>query len=583
MWGRRRETFRLWGASSRLRDKKDSSAPTEMIRTALTLALAFAATRSATAQDSTTARVDRVFSAYARPGMPGCALGVYRDGRLAYSRGYGLANVADSTPITPKTIFDLGSTSKQFTAASIILLAQQGKLSLDDDVRRFIPELPSYGKTITIRHLLHHTSGIRDYIGLLALGGVDIAGRATAKQTLDAIVRQKALNFEPGSDHLYSNSGYFLLSQIVERVSGKSMQAFAHEQIFRPLGMTTTHYRDDHSKPLPGGATSYSPAPAGFSINSSKWEQTGDGAVYTTVEDLLKWDNNFYDPKVGGPKLLEELHRTGKLNNDSALTYAAGLVVSPYRGVRSVSHSGAWMGFRADLQRFPDHKLSVATLCNVANSNPTALGRSVAEVYLGDKFGPLAFTPSPAAAAPSAPGPAVTLTTSEMQQWVGNYASVANGSPRTIVLEGGKLFATAGPNRLELTPRSGTDFTIVAGANTVLLRFERGPQGRRIRQFIGAQEGPAFEEVVATEPISPAYAGTYRSDELAASFSVVVANDALQVKTASGGTIPFRRIRDGVFQAGSTTLRFDPVRDGSVPGFALDQGRVRGIRFVRTP
>jgi CubicO group peptidase (beta-lactamase class C family) len=515
--------------------------------------------------------------------MPGCALGIYRDGRMLYSRGYGLASIADSTPITPRTIFDLGSTSKQFTAASIILLAQQGKLSLDDNVRRFIPELTNYGKPITIRHLLHHTSGIRDYIGLLVLGGADISGRATAKETLDAIVRQKALNFEPGSEHLYSNSGYFLLSQIVERVSGKSMQAFANEQIFRPLGMTSTHYRDDHSKPLPGAATSYSPTPSGFTINSSKWEQTGDGAVYTTVEDLIKWDNNFYNPKVGGPKMLEELHRTGKLNNDSALTYAAGLVVDQYRGVRSVSHGGAWMGFRAELQRFPDQRLSVATLCNVANSNPTALARSVAAVFLADKFAPQTFTPAPNATPAPLPGPVVTLTTAELQQWVGSYISTANGSPRVITLDGGKLVAMAGTNRIELTPHSPTDFTIVAGANTVLLRFERGPQGRRIKQWIGAQEGPAFEEVTASEAISPAYAGTYRAEELAASFTVAVANDVLQVKTASGSTIPFRRIRDGVFVAGGTTLRFDAARDGEIAGFALDQGRVRGIRFVRTP
>ena len=553
-----------------------------MPRTALTIALTVAIAQSAAAQDSITARVDRVFDAYARPGMPGCALGVYRDGRIIYSRGYGLANIADSAPITPKTIFDLGSTSKQFTAASIILLAQQGKLSLDDDVRRFIPELPVYQKPITIRHLLHHTSGIRDYIGLLTLGGADISGRTTAKQTLEAIARQKALNFEPGSEHLYSNSGYFLLSQIVERVSGKTMQAFAHEQIFRPLGMTSTHYRDDHSKPLPGGATSYSPTPVGFNVNSSKWEQTGDGAVYTTVEDLIRWDNNFYDPKVGGQKLLEELHRTGILNNGSPITYAAGLIVSQYRGVRTVSHSGAWMGFRADLQRFPDQKLSVATLCNVANSNPTALGRSVAEVYIGDKLGPVTLAASPSTPAPAA-GPVVTLTIAELQQWVGNYASTANGSPRVIVLDSGKLVATAGQNRVELIPHSPTDFTVTLGANKILLRFERGPQGRRIRQWIGAQEGPAFEEVMATRPLSPAYAGTYQSDELAAAFTVTVVNDALQVKVPSGSTIGFRRVSDGVFAAGPTTLRFDPVRDGVVSGFALDQGRVRGIRFIRTP
>lgn len=536
---------------------------------------------AAVAQDSITAKVDAVFAAFERPGAPGCALGVYRDGRMLYMRGYGLANIAEPAPITPGTIFDIGSTSKQFTAASVILLAQQGKLSLDDDVRRFIPELPAYGKTITIRHLLHHTSGIRDYIGLLTLGGADIAGRTTAKQALDAIVRQKALNFEPGTEHLYSNSGYFLLGQIVERASGKSLRAFADEQIFRPLGMTSTHFRDDHSTPLAGAAMAYSPTQSGWNVDMSKWEQTGDGAVYTTVQDLLLWDNNFHEPKVGGAALLEELHRTGTLTDGSALRYAAGLVVDQYRGLRSVSHGGAWGGYRAELLRFPEQKLSVAALCNVANSAPGALARSVASVYLAERLAPVTAAGSPASQeSPRAARPVVTLSDAELQQWAGTYASLANGSPRVLAVEGGRLMATVNQNRVELVPQSATEFTTTLGTNTILLRFERGPDGRRIRQWIGTQEGPAFEEVTATAPTA-AFAGTYWSDELAASFTVVVAGDVVRVTLPSGQSTAFRQIRDGMFVGGGRTLRFDAPRDGRSAGFALDQGRVRGIRFVR--
>src|SRR5688500_8376152 len=228
-------------------------------------------------QEPITARVDKVFAAYDRKDSPGCALGVYRDGKIEYARGYGMADVQAGVPITPRTIFDIGSTSKQFTAAAVLLLAQQGKLSLDDDVRRHIPELPQYQKPITIRHLLHHTSGLRDYIGLLTLGGANTEGHTTAKQALDAIVRQKALNFEPGAEFLYSNSGYFLLSQIVERVSGKSMRAFAQENLFAPLGMRATHVRDSHKEALSGRAIGYARAPTGYRPLMSDWEQTGDG------------------------------------------------------------------------------------------------------------------------------------------------------------------------------------------------------------------------------------------------------------------------------------------------------------------
>ncbi|HEY9225439.1 MAG TPA: serine hydrolase domain-containing protein [Gemmatimonadaceae bacterium] len=550
-------------------------------------AAVLAATSIATAQnanpnntDSITVRVDRVFAAYDRPGTPGCALGVYRDGRMLYSRGYGLANITNGTPITPKTILDIGSTSKQFTAASVILLAQQGKLSLDDDVRRFIPELPRYQKPITIRHLLHHTSGLRDYIGLLTLGGADLAGRTTAKQALDAIVRQKALNFEPGAEHLYSNSGYFLLAQIVERASGKSMHAFAEENIFRPLGMTSTQFRDDYSQPLVGGAMAYAPSPTGFALDMSKGEQTGDGAVNTTVEDLLSWDNNFYNAKVGGPRLLEELHRTGTLDNGTSLTYAAGLTVSQFRGLRSVSHGGAWAGFRAELLRFPDEKFSVATLCNVGNSNPSVLARQVAEVYLADKLAPVAQASAPATA--SAARPVVTLTRSQMEEWVGKFLNPVSGASRTIAIEGEKLVATSGGTRFELTAHSPSEFTVVVGATTLQLRFERGPDGRRIRQWNGAQELPPFQEVTATGLVSAAYAGTYQSGELAASFTVTIADETIQVKLPAGNLVTLRQIRDGVFVSGGMTARFNSPRDGRSPGFELDLGRVRGIRFERT-
>jgi hypothetical protein len=255
--------------------------------------------------------------------------------------------------------------------------------------------------------------------------------------------------------------------------------------------------------------------------------------------------------------------------------------VNEYRGLRSVSHGGAWGGFRAELLRFPNEKFSVATLCNVGNSNPSALARSVAAIYLADKLGP-ASAATAATSAASAPRPIVTLTNAEMLQWVGSYVSTASGSPRVIAVEGDKLVATAGSTRIEMTPHSATEFSATVGANAFLLRFERGPEGRRIRQWVGEQEGPAFEELKAMGPLSAGYAGTYRSDELAASFTIVVGDEIVQVKLPSGETRTLRRIRDGVFAGGGTTLRFDALRDGRSDGFALDLGRVRGIRFVRT-
>ncbi len=248
-------------------------------------------------------RVDELFREYDRSDSPGCALGVFRDGKIEYARGYGMANLELGVANTPQTVFDIGSTSKQFTAFAIQLLARDGKLSLDDDVRKWVPEIPSYGKIVTIRHLLHHTGGLRDYIELMSLQGVMTEDLTVDADVLDIMARQKAPNFAPGEEHLYCNTGYFLLSVIVKRASGQSLRDFAAERIFGPLGMRHTQFNDSHTRIIPNRATGYSKGKNGvFGIDMSDWEQTGDGAVATTVEDLQRWDQNFYDPKVGDAK-----------------------------------------------------------------------------------------------------------------------------------------------------------------------------------------------------------------------------------------------------------------------------------------
>src|SRR5258705_545977 len=238
---------------------------------------------------------DEVFADLTKLGSPGCALAAARDGKIIYEKGYGLANIEEGVSITPQTVFDIGSTSKQFTSASILLLEKQGKLSLQEDIRKYLPEIPDYGHQITIRHLLNHTSGLRDYLTLFELAGVNTDSVTTDDDALAIIARQKALNFEPGSDWLYSNSGFFLLSVIVKRVSGKTLRQFATETIFEPLQMTQTVFRDEHTQLLPNRAMAYDPKEGGtgYTLDFSYFEQTGDGAVHTSVEDLLKWDENF--------------------------------------------------------------------------------------------------------------------------------------------------------------------------------------------------------------------------------------------------------------------------------------------------
>jgi CubicO group peptidase (beta-lactamase class C family) len=367
------------------------SMPRTMWRQAAAVLACLALCFSGRARDEkSAAATDEIFSDVAKPGSPGCALAVARENKIIYEKGYGLANLEQNVPITPQTVFDIGSTSKQFSASSILLLERRGKLSVNDDIRKYLPEIPDYGKRITILHLLNHTSGIRDYLTLMELAGIPIDGVTGDQEALQIIARQKALNFDPGSDWLYSNSGFFLLSVIVKRVSGKTLREFAAENIFEPLGMSHTQYRDDHTQLIPNRGLAYDQDEKthDWKLAVSYFEQTGDGAVHTTVEDLVKWDENFYTGKVGGKEFVDELESTGKLNNGKPLEYAKGLFIGSYRGLQTVEHGGAWGGYRAQLLRFPEQHFSVVCLCNSGNSNPERRAKRVADVYLASLMKP---------------------------------------------------------------------------------------------------------------------------------------------------------------------------------------------------
>ena len=403
-------------------------------------ALLLAAGGVVNAQEKFAKAADEVFADLTKSGSPGCALAVARGGKIIYEKGYGRANIEDDVEITPRTVFDIGSTSKQFTAASILLLERQGKLSLQDDIRKYLPEIPDYGHKITILHLLNHTSGLRDYLALFELAGMNIDSVTTDQDALAILARQKALNFEPGSDWLYSNSGFFLLSVIVKRASGKTLREFATENIFEPLQMKQTIFRDEHTLLVPNRALAYDSkdAGAGYTLDVSYFEQTGDGAVHTSVEDLLKWDENFYSGKVGGKDFLDEIQEPGKLNNGKTLDYAKGLFGGKYRGLRFVDHGGSWGGYRAQLLRFPEQHFSVACLCNLANANPEKRAHEVADIFLAEEM----KEPKPAREADfekREKKPTVALAAEKLRAYSGHFRSEELLATYTIGIKDGKL------------------------------------------------------------------------------------------------------------------------------------------------
>jgi len=535
--------------------------------------------------------VDTLFKDYDRTDTPGCALGIYRGGRILYAHGYGMANLELSAAITPQTVFDIGSTSKQFTAFAIHLLARDGKLSLDDDIRKWVPEIPDYGKTVTIRHLLHHTGGLRDYIVLLELQGVLVEDLTNDDDVLQVMSTQKAANFAPGEEHLYSNTGYFLLSVIVKRASGKSLRDFAAERIFGPLEMRHTQFNDSHTRIIPNRATGYSKGDDGkFGIDMSDWEQTGDGAVLTTVEDLQRWDENFYQPVVGDKALIDAMQQTGVLNSGKKLAYASALYLTTYRGLDTVSHGGSWAGYRAQLLRFPKQHLSVACLCNNGGTaNPSRLAYQVSEVYLGSLMKPSEAQES----APKTDAVRYGVSVQELKRLAGAYRNVESGEVLELGVWANKLGGDRRGRKFTLEPTAPRRFRIEGlpgGKRTVV--FGDGASGARppmemtIVDEDEEVEKETFEPVTLWKPSASelaALAGTYSSKELSTTWKLEVDGGELFIRHRGAPKKPLKPTVADAFIVDELSLKFQRDSGRAPTGFSLDAGRVRGILFTRVP
>ncbi|MDP2959304.1 MAG: serine hydrolase domain-containing protein [Longimicrobiales bacterium] len=371
--------------------------------------------------DSLSAAVDRLFGRWHRPDSPGAAVLVLRDGKVVHARGYGMADLEHGVPIRPSSVFDIASVSKQFGAMAVALLEAEGRLSVDDDVKKYIPELPDFGHRITIRHLVHHTSGIRDWPGTLAIGGWDYQDVISFPQILRMAFQQRELNFVPGAEHAYSNTGYNLLAETVARVSGMSFREFCQERIFGPLGMTRTHFHDDHTEIVTDRAHSYRRGPDGeYHLVWNSLTALGSSSLFTTAADLARWAGNFENPVVGGPAVIRRMQERGVLNGGDTIAYAWGQSLGRYRGLETWSHGGSWAGYRTTLVRFPQQRFAVVILGNTAEMNPAVLANGVADVYLADVFteaGPAA--PQPPEAAPETWQPSAA----ELEAYAGEYRS----------------------------------------------------------------------------------------------------------------------------------------------------------------
>ena len=534
--------------------------------------------------------VDKIFAKWTSS-TPGCAVGVAVDGKPVLTKAYGLADLEHDVKNTPDTIFEAGSVSKQFTAAAVLLLAREGKLSLDDPVRKYIPELPDYGGPLLIRHILNHTSGLRDWGSVAAIAGWPRTTRVhTHAHVLEIVGHQRALNFPPGTRWSYSNTGFNLAAIIVSRVSGMPFADFTRTRIFEPLGMTHTSWRDDHTRVVKNRAIAYEDGRDGFHTDMPFETVHGNGGLLTTVGDLVTWNENFVMPKVGDASFVALQQQVGKFSDGRAHEYAFGLYNRNYKGVRQVDHSGSTAGYRADLARYPDQHLSVAVLCNVTSGNATQAGRAVADLFLG--------LPAEASAkagdrlkAPAQPVATYTLTAADLDRLAGLYRHTTTGVPLTISRGTDGLRIEREQADASNPNAEQRDIALVAVSASRLVTATRqtwefddrgGRGGARMTDAFGTVD--EYERVPPVKPTADQLkevAGTYVSDEAETMLTVALSGESLVIKRRPDTTLRLTPIYADAFNAPQLGLVIVRRDGGRVTGLSVVQDRVWDLRFAR--
>jgi len=506
-------------------------------------------------------QVDAIFAKY-NASTPGCSVAASVDGQPVLQKAYGMSDLEHDVKNIPDTVFEAGSVSKQFTAATVLLLAQAGKLSLDDPVRKYIPELPDYGTPLTIRHMLNHTSGLRDWGSVEEIAGWPRTTRVyTHDHVIDIMSRQQHLNFPSGTNWSYSNTGFNLAAIIASRVSGDSFAEFSRKNVFAPLGMTHTQWRDDFTRIVKGRAIAYSDSRGEFHQNMPFEDIHGNGGLLTTVGDLLKWNENFVEPKVGGVDFVRQQQTPGKFNDGRSHDYGLGLFIGEYKGLKQVSHSGATAGYRAFLTRFPDQHVSVAVLCNVSTAQAEQYGHQVADLFLAPSL------------KSSLPPKQVSLSASDLDAKAGLYRELTTGEAMTIVHDKGALRIIPAT----LVSVSPTKFVANDGR---ILEFN-GRSGAKISYSNGTVE--SYERVQPANPTAQelnAYVGSYMSDEAEVTMKVALRNGALEISRRPNTTIKLTPIYADTFNGGRLgTIRFHRNTSGAVTEFSVVQYRVWDLRF----
>jgi CubicO group peptidase (beta-lactamase class C family) len=533
-----------------------------------------------------TDNVDELFAKWNRPDSPGCSLAIIKDGEIIYERGYGMADLERNIALKADSVFDIGSVGKQFTAMLIAMLARRGALNLGDSIRKHIPEIPEYAQAITIRHLVHHISGLRDYTALLYFSGRRIENFYYEEELLDLICRQKELNFRPGDEFEYSNTNYVLLGVIAKRVTGKSLPAMFQEYILNPLSMRSTSFNDDAGRIVKNRAIGYSPQEDGFRNDMSFNGGFGDGMILTTVEDLFLWDQNFYHNKLGngGNELVQEIITPGALNTGEGLDYAFGLRIDKYKGLRRIGHAGEWAGYRSDYLRFPEQKFSVICLANLSSIEPRRLTEQVANLYLGNMF-----TEGEQLADQKETQKAdnfIELTTSQIEYMSGVYYDQKKGEYLKLIVKEDKFTGEGFGLSFPIVATGPMNLLALQTPSEIEIGLDKPKPGTPLTISVkfGGGKPIQFEKMAITS-ISPAqygeYVGIYHSEELNAIYQILLDGERLCFRRGYSAPETLEPVTLDFFRAGEFHFVFESDEHKRVCGFQLRAGMMKAIRFTQ--
>ncbi|MBX2924480.1 MAG: beta-lactamase family protein [Chitinophagaceae bacterium] len=530
--------------------------------------------------DSVAQRIDKIFSQWNNTSTPGVAIGVVRNDSLIYAKGYGMSNLEYGVPITPETVFHMASVSKQFAAYSVVLLASQGKLKLDDDVRQYLPWFPDLKVKITIRHLLNHTSGIRDQWQLLAISGTRLDDVITQEHIVKILSKQQALNFKPGEKYFYSNSGYTMLAEIVQLVTGKTLRQFTDSAIFKPLGMRSTHFHDDYTEIEKNRAYSYyRKSLFTFSNSILSYSVAGATSLFTNINDLAKWATNFYKPVAGTAADIQQLVQNGRLNDGTEIGYALGIVNDRYKGYRQYSHSGGDAGFRTYFTVFPELKMGFMVFSNLGEVNTYEKAYQLVDIFITDTT-----TEKPVTNTLLDSSKAIIADTAKVKKWTGDFVS-DEGVLFSFALKNNKLYWQRYGNSDLLYPITNDSFA-VAGSPEVQFAFKTAAD-KRISVL---QTWPGNKRVLDiytadtsfTDQQLQAYAGVYHCPELDVKYSIEVKNRALVLTHNKYSDSKLKLTgREHLFTDHWWMRHLKMITDKKkkIIGFEVNDGRVMYLRF----